>query len=171
MDLAPLILTMRFDAASFEHFDTMRRRHFPPARNMIPAHLTLFHKLPGERWPEIHRDLAALAAETAPMALAVESIRFLGYGSAYVIDCKPLKRLRAELAERWSGLLERQDAAGFSPHVTIQNKAPAAEAKALCAELKAGFAPFEARGTGLLLWHYRGGPWEPAGEYSFAKEA
>ena len=145
----------------------MSRRHFPPARNMIPAHLTLFHKLPGDRWPDIHRDLTEVARRTAPVPLTAESIRFLGYGSAYALRSEALKALRRELAERWSALLERQDAAGFSPHVTIQNKAPAAEAKALCAELKAGFVPFEARGTGLLLWHYRGGPWEPAGEYAF----
>ncbi|RIY03821.1 2'-5' RNA ligase family protein [Aureimonas flava] len=145
----------------------MRRRHFPPARNMLPAHLTLFHKLPGDRWPQIHRDLAGIAAQTAPMLLRAGAIRFLGYGSAYAIESDALKRLRVQLAERWSGLLERQDAAGFSPHITIQNKAPAADAKALCAELRAGFAPFEAYGTGLLLWHYRGGPWEAAGEYAF----
>jgi 2'-5' RNA ligase len=163
----PLILTLRFDAASFEHFDTMRRRHFPPARNMIPAHLTLFHKLPGNRWPEIHRDLTAIAAENDEIPIRAESIRFLGYGSAYAIASDPLKRLRARLAERWHALLERQDLAGFSPHVTIQNKAPAPEAKALCAELKATFSPFEAAGTGLFLWHYRGGPWALAGEYAF----
>ncbi len=171
MDTAPLILTLRFDAASFEHFDMMRRRHFPPARNMIPAHLTLFHKLPGHRWPQIHRDLRDIASQTAPVALRADAIRFLGYGSAYVIQSDALKRLRSKLADQWSDLLERQDAAGFSPHVTIQNKAPATEAKALCSELKAGFAPFEAEGTGLLLWHYRGGPWEPAGEYAFEGRA
>lgn len=167
MDIDPLILTLRFDAASFERFDAMRRRYFPPARNMLPAHLTLFHKLPGERLPAIHRDLAAVAKGTPPLRLSAEGIRFLGYGSAYEICCDALKALRAELAERWSGDLSRQDAAGFSPHVTIQNKAPAREAKALCADLKSAFAPFEAEGTGFLLWHYRGGPWELAGEYGF----
>ncbi|KQQ91301.1 2'-5' RNA ligase family protein [Aureimonas sp. Leaf324] len=167
MDIDPLILTLRFDAASFERFDAMRRRYFPPARNMLPAHLTLFHKLPGERLPAIHRDLAALAGETPPLQLIAQGIRFLGYGSAYEIRCDALKSLRARLAERWAGDLTRQDAAGFAPHVTIQNKAPARDAKALCADLKAAFSPFEAEGTGLLLWHYRGGPWELAGEYGF----
>ncbi|SFF06995.1 2'-5' RNA ligase superfamily protein [Aureimonas phyllosphaerae] len=164
-----MILTLRFDAASFERFDAMRRRYFPPARNMLPAHLTLFHKLPGERLPTIHRDLAALAAETQPLQLVAEGIRFLGYGSAYEIRCDALKVVRAQLAERWADDLSRQDASGFSPHVTIQNKAPAREAKALCADLKAAFSPFEAEGTGLLLWHYRGGPWELAGEYGFER--
>lgn len=167
MECAPLILTLRFDAESFAHFDGMRRRHFPPARNMIPAHLTLFHKLPGDRWPAIHRDLDEIARTTPPLTLKAEAIRFLGYGSAYVIASDGLKRLRTTLGERWAGMLERQDAAGYSPHVTIQNKAPAPEAKTLCAELKADFVPFEAQGTGLLLWHYRGGPWEKAGEYAF----
>ncbi|WP_182085724.1 2'-5' RNA ligase family protein [Aureimonas sp. ME7] len=163
----PLILTLRFDEVSFERFDTMRRRHFPPARNHIPAHLTLFHKLPAERWAAIHRKLTTLASTAGPLPLRVDGLRFLGYGSAYTIQSPELKRLRADLAEAWAADLGRQDAQGFSPHVTIQNKAPSGEAKTLFADLKATFSPFDASATGLLLWHYRGGPWEPAGEYAF----
>ena len=45
---APLILTLAFDEATFARFDGLRRRHFPDALNLIPAHATLFHHLPGE---------------------------------------------------------------------------------------------------------------------------
>lgn len=170
MDIAPLILTLRFDPASFARFDAARRRHFPPERNFIPAHLTLFHHLPAEAEPDMVATLALLAAATAPFPVAITGLRFLGYGSAYRVEGPPLLALRAALAARWAGRLTRQDAASFQPHVTIQNKAPANEAKALFAELSAAFAPFEAEATGLLLWRYRGGPWEAAGEFAFATD-
>src|SRR6478736_2886397 len=39
------ILTAELDPASFDWLDGLRRVHFPPARNLLPAHLTLFHRL------------------------------------------------------------------------------------------------------------------------------
>jgi len=131
MDDAPLILTLRFDKTSFARFDKERRLHFPAARNHIPAHLTLFHHLPGNHHGEIAEGLASVAATQAPFHLVVSSLRFLGQGTAYAVDSPELQRLRAEIAGGWSGHLTRQDAQGFRPHVTIQNKTEAAAAKAL----------------------------------------
>ncbi len=167
MDDAPLILTLRFDETSFARFDEERRRHFPPARNHIPAHLTFFHHLPGNRHGEIAEGLASVATSQAPFHILVSSLRFLGQGTAYVIDSPELQRLRAEIAGQWSTHLTRQDAQGFRPHVTIQNKTEATTAKALLRTCSTSFVPFEAMATGLLLWRYHGGPWEPAGEYGF----
>lgn len=171
MNDAPLVLTLLFDETSFARFDVERRLHFPPARNHIPAHLTLFHHLPGDRYGEITDGLASLAARQAPFHLTVSSLRFLGQGTAYAIESPELQRLRAKIAGRWSAHLNRQDAQGFRPHVTIQNKAGAATAKALFEKLSASFAPFEVMARGLLLWRYRGGPWEPVGEHSFTGSA
>ncbi|HEV2554452.1 MAG TPA: 2'-5' RNA ligase family protein [Bosea sp. (in: a-proteobacteria)] len=171
MDDAPLILTLRFDETSFARFDAERRLHFPPAHNHIPAHLTLFHHLPSDRHGEITDGLASVGARQAPFHLTVSSLRFLGQGTAYVIDSPELQRLRAEIAGRWSAHLTRQDAEGFRPHVTIQNKTAAATAKALFEKLSTSFEPFEVLTTGFLLWRYRGGPWEPAGEHRFIGSA
>ncbi len=168
MDDPPLILTLRFDAASFARFDRERRQHFPPERNLIPAHLTLFHHLPGGQYREICDVLAAQAAERPAFAMPVTSLRFLGQGTAYAIESPALAGLRQDLARLWFGHLTRQDAQGFRPHVTIQNKVAAAEAKALHDAMSAAFVPFEVTAIGLLLWHYRGGPWEAAGEFAFA---
>ena len=44
----PLIVTAALDEAAFAWFDDLRRAHFHPLRNRVPAHLTLFHALPGE---------------------------------------------------------------------------------------------------------------------------
>ncbi|MCE7030241.1 2'-5' RNA ligase family protein [Jiella avicenniae] len=164
---APLILTLGFDGASFAHLDAQRRRHFPPERNLIPAHLTLFHHLPGEKEPEIAATLRALTRDAAPIPLTVAGLRFLGRGCAYDIEAPRLVALRRDLAIRWQADLTPQDAQGFRPHVTVQNKVPAAEARATFETLRAEFSPFEATGTDLLLWHYRGGPWDAAGKFPF----
>ena len=103
-----------------------------------------------------------------PLALRVTGVRFMGHGSAYEIESAALKRLRAELARGWADWLTRQDAQGWRPHVTVQNKVPSGAAKALHARLREGFEPFEATGTGFALWHYRGGPWEEAAQVPFA---
>lgn len=167
VDDAPLILTVRFDGVSFAIFDAARRRHFPPERNFIPAHLTLFHHIAGEEEVRFVADLNAIAARTPPFRLAVTGLRFLGYGSAYRIECAALTALRAELVSGWLDHLTPQDAQPFWPHVTIQNKAPARAARMLFDELNRDSVPFSAEATGLLLWRYRGGPWEAAGEFAF----
>ena len=164
---APLILTLGFDAAGFAHLDAMRRRHFPAERNLIPAHLTLFHHLPGDEEQEIAATLRAVTRDAAPIPLRVTGLRFLGRGTAYEIAAPRLTELRRDLAARWRSALTPQDAQGFRAHVTIQNKVPSGEARATFETLQAAFSPFEATGTGLLLWHYRGGPWEAAGAFPF----
>jgi hypothetical protein len=44
----PLIVTALMDAVAQERFDQLRRSHFPPERNHLDAHLTLFHRLPDD---------------------------------------------------------------------------------------------------------------------------
>ena len=44
-----------------------------------------------------------------------------------------------------------------------------AQARALQGELAVGFAPRDFSFTGLALHHYRGGPWEAVGQWSFRK--
>jgi len=165
----PLILTLRLDGDSFTRFSGERARFFPPARNIVPAHLTLFHHLPGERHASIARTLAGLAARTPPLRLIVSSLRSLGRGVAYEVRSPALAAFRGALAREWMDNLTRQDAQAYRPHVTIQNKVGADAASALLVRLSATFAPFEAVGTGVLLWRYRGGPWEAVGEFAFAE--
>ena len=163
MTEAPLIVTLAFAPSDFARFDAMRRRHFPASRNHIPAHLTLFHHLPGEREAEVGRSLSGACAQTAPFELPVTGLSFLGFGSAYVLKSPTLDRLRGDLATLWADDLTPQDRQRFTAHVTIQNKVPADRAKSLFAELEATFEPFRVAAAGLILWRYLGGPWERIG--------
>lgn len=159
-EAAPLILTLAFDERSFARFEALRRAHFPPERNLIPAHLTLFHHLPGTQLPVILGDLRRTCRDEAPFPLAVTGLRSLGRGVALALAAPELERLRDRLAALWSDWLIPQDRQAHRPHVTIQNKVEPAAAKTLLADLSAGFAPWSARAEGLLLWRYHGGPWE-----------
>lgn len=167
----PLILTLAFDPESASFFEAERRRHFPPERNQIPAHLTLFHHLPGDQEASIRQYLAALCAVTAPFAMEVSGLRFLGRGVAYGVVSPELEALRARCAAAFADHLIAQDRQGFRPHVTIQNKARPDEARALFNRMEAGFESFEVDAVGLLLWRYLGGPWERRAFFRFASPA
>ena len=163
----PLVVTLLLDERSQAAFDALRRRHFPPERNLLAAHVTLFHALPGDEVARVRDDLAAAAQAAAPYDVQVTGVRSLGRGVAYVLDSAELTAQRARLAQAWWTELTPQDRSGFSPHVTVQNKVAPDVARALLADLRAAFSPYAVRARGLQLWHYRGGPWEPAGRWPY----
>ena len=165
---APIIVTALFGAEDQAWFDRLRRAHFPPERNQLDAHLTMFHHLPSEIAPELKRRLAGLTRGTHPPDARLAAPYSLGRGVAYRIDSPGLAAIRAELADAFTGLLTPQDQAGWRAHVTVQNKVEPATAKALLAELAAGFAPRPLAIAGLAAWWYRGGPWAPLSRHMFA---
>ena len=170
-DPDPLILSLRFDAVTFEALDGLRRHWFPPARNQLSAHLTLFHQLPGEQAEAIAEQLSGASAATAALPVTLPSVRFLGRGVAINVSSDGLLRLRGELARAWQPWLTPQDRQGFRPHVTVQNKVTPAEARDLYERLRQTWTPLSGVGTGLQLWWYRGGPWELAGTFPFGGPA
>jgi 2'-5' RNA ligase len=144
------------DESSQEHFDRLRELHFPPERNYLRAHLTLFHKLPGEREAEISTDLREICQDREPFTLAARGLRFLGRGVAYELSSPELLALRRELARSWEPWLGAQDRQGFKPHITVQNKVSPEQARALHQELQTAFSSLEVKGEGLSLWRYLG---------------
>jgi hypothetical protein len=168
LDPAPLILTLRLDAAHQARFDALRDAHFPPERNYLRAHVTLFHKLPGDALSAIAFRLARLVAGTPPPEVVVEAPYLLGRGVAFRLNSPAADGLRHDLAQDWGDWLTPQDRAKTRLHVTVQNKVPAPEAKALHAALMAASAPSRFASPGLDLWRYLGGPWEHAAACEFA---
>lgn len=162
----PLIVTLLLDDADQERFDRLRAEHFPPERNVLKAHVTLFHALPGEHLDAVRADLAA-AADRPAFDVAVTGVRSLGRGVAYVLASAEVAAVRDGLASGWAPWLTPQDRQRHSPHVTVQNKVEPAVARALHARLRAQFVPYDVRARGLGLWRYLGGPWEPLGEHAF----
>ncbi|WP_426492468.1 2'-5' RNA ligase family protein [Hymenobacter sp. 102] len=164
----PLILTLTLDAAAHQRFTILRRQYFPPERNYLEAHVTLFHHLPGTEQVTVAHHLRELAATTAPLTLNVSGVQFLGRGVAYKLLSEPLQQLHRQLQTRWEPWLTPQDRQPLRPHITIQNKVDPARARALYTELEAGFSPDSIQGIGFTLWAYRGGPWQQLEQVPFA---
>ena len=161
-----LIITAEMAPADLAWLEGLRRAYFPPERNRLPAHLTMFHALAPCAEGEIRRTLARLAAEPPPRA-SIEGLMNLGGGVAFRVVSPSLDTIRDELATDFHGLLTAQDSAGWRPHVTIQNKVPPKEARALLARLEPDFRPRPLGIVGLGLHRYLGGPWEPIEHYPF----
>ncbi len=79
----PLILTLEMDGGSQERFDRLCELYFPPERNYLSAHLTLFHKLPGDRKAKVSADLQEICQSRDPLTVTAPGLRSLGRGVAY----------------------------------------------------------------------------------------
>ena len=166
--LAPIIVTAVFGAEDFAQLDRLRRQHFPPERNQVPAHATLFHHLAPELGAELkQRLMAATRGRPRPRA-TLAGLRNMGKGVAFRIESPELGAIRAELADAFATMLTPQDRAGWRPHVTIQNKVAPGDARTLYEALSATFVPRPLVIAGLASWWYRGGPWEPLSSHNFA---
>ena len=158
---APIIVTALMGGADFAWADGLRRAHFPPERNWLPAHITLFHHLPPSLLDEVAARLKRLCAGPPPPARLAE-VMLLGRGVALRVESPALMALREELADAFAGLLTPQDQTRPRLHITVQNKVAPDAAKALALALRRDFRPRPLAIAGLAAWHYRGGPWEPA---------
>lgn len=157
--MAPLIVTATFAPGDDGWLQQLRRDHYPPALDRVPAHLTLFRHLP----PGLERELRSRLAEatrTPPPSARIAGIMDLGQGTALSVESEALEGLRADLAEAFHGLLTPQDSAPWRAHITIQNKVTRRDARDLQARLAAGFAARPLAIRALAAWRYLDGPWE-----------
>ena len=164
----PIIVTALFGDGDNGWLQELRRAHYPPERNRVPAHLTLFHHLPPGAERELAERLKAATAVSRPRAV-IAGIIDLGEGTAFRVDSEGLEAIRGELAEALHGLLIPQDQAPWRPHVTVQNKVAPREARKLQQQLRATFQPRPLAIRALASWRYLGGPWEPIRSHAFRR--
>ena len=164
---APSILTAELPPDMHRRYTDLRTAHFPPERNYLEAHVTLFHAIPAQCEDEVKSYLARLVGEVSPIHGQVEGLMSLGGGTAIKLSSPDLLALRDEVAEHFRGMLTKQDQHRPRLHVTIQNKVTSKEAKALQAELMGLIEPREFTFPGLALHIYRGGPWEFVRRFAF----
>jgi 2'-5' RNA ligase superfamily protein len=163
-----IIVTANFGDGDNGWLQDLRRTHYPPERNRVPAHLTLFRQLPPSLEAELGTRLARATASRPPFAIAA-GVMDLGEGTALRVESDELERIREELAEAFHFLLTPQDSAPWRPHVTIQNKVAPREARALQQRLGATFRPRPLAIKALAAWRYRDGPWEAIREWAFRR--
>lgn len=163
---APIIVTALMGAADFAWANGLRQAYFPPERNKLPAHITLFHHLPPSSKEELASNLARISASRPPEASLVDVMN-LGRGVAFRVESPALLKMRNEIAATFHGSLTPQDNVPPRLHITVQNKVPPEDALALLQQLRSNFHPRPLVISGLAMWWYLGGPWEPIRSYSF----
>lgn len=168
----PLVLTARLPAALFGQMQGLRRAHYPPERNHVPAHVTLFHALPPSALNEVHRLVARACAAAPPPAAQLAGVLDLGTGTAIAVHSPPLEALHADLAQALHGLLGLADESRPRFHITIQNKVSRSDARALQAALRGQFAGRAFAFAGIDLHALQrlpegGGTWQADHQWSF----
>lgn len=166
-DDSALILTALLHRDMHAWATSLRTAHFPPERNYLEAHVTLFHALPGRCRDEIIDVCRHLAKDFAPVPGRLVGLMNLGGGTALKLESEGMLMLRDQIAAHFHGMLTQQDQQGKRLHVTIQNKVSSKEAKALQAELEGEILPRDFAFRGLGLFRYCGGPWEAVREFAF----
>lgn len=163
---APLLVTAELPPDVLAWADALRRQHYPPERNRLRAHVTLFHALPPSVEEELLQVLTDLA-RSAPPPARIEGLMKLGGGTALAVASPRMVELHGLIAERMHGLLTAQDRRELHLHITIQNKVSLQAARALQAELGPVLRPraFRFHGFGLYAWEE--GLWRPIRTMAF----
>lgn len=166
-DPRPFLVTLGLDPVSFERLDALRERYFPPERNIVPAHLSLFHHLPSDSEASVVRTLQEIASGSPPTPLRFGTLFRMGRGFAVRVDAPQFGQIQAQLVRAFAAVLTDQDRQPFRPHVTLMNKADRDEVARGWADAGATWSPWDGIGVSFLLWRYAGGPWEPVCQYPF----
>ena len=164
--MGALIITAELAPDDFAWLEGLRRAHYPMERNQVPVHLTMFHALPPSALEEVRRRLSIHAAGPPPQA-SIEGLMDLGGGVAFRVASDELDSIRDDIADHFHGMIGMQDAGGWRPHITIQNKVRPRVARALLAELGRDFRSRPLGISALAVHQYLDGPWETLGRYAF----
>jgi 2'-5' RNA ligase superfamily len=164
---APFIVTGELPVDIFAWATGLRAEHFPPERNHLKAHVTLFHSFAPSLRDELPRFLSRMAGEFAPPAAELTGLMDLGGGTALAIRSPGLLAVHQLISDHFWDMLTKQDQGGKKLHITIQNKVPRAEALALQAELGPRLLQRRFAFTGLGLHLYRGPHWEAVNTWKF----
>lgn len=166
----PFIVTAMLPPDLFAWADGLRRAHFPPERNHLHAHVTLFHAFAPSLLAELKTVLPQIAGDEAPPPARLTGLLDLGKGTALAIESPALLAIRARIADHFHGMLTAQDQHRPRLHITIQNKVEREAAKALQVALAPQIALRSFAFPGLALHRYLGGPWEALGEWRFRRQ-
>lgn len=163
---APLLVTAELPGDVLAWADGLRQHHYPPERNRLRAHVTLFHALPPSSEDEVRR-LLARASLSAPPHARIAGIMDLGTGTALAVDSPAMVDLHGELSRALHGVLGQQDRHDLRLHITVQNKVERKAAQALQRELGTKLRKNAFRFHGLGLYAWQEGLWRPIRTFAF----
>ena len=167
MAFEPFIVTAELPPDLFRWANGLRQAHFPPERNHLAAHVTLFHALAPSLREELPAVLARIAGEYARPNAELTSLMNLGRGTALALHSPAMLAIRTEIADLFHGMLTAQDQHQPRLHITIQNKVTPDAARTLQAELSPVIEPRRFAFAGLGLHRYCNPHWEAVGIWPF----
>ena len=171
----PFILTATIPEPLRGWTEELRQAHFPPERNHLHAHVTLFHAFAPSLREELAGFLPKIVAEYAAPKGRVTGLLNLGKGTAIRLESPGLKAIRKEISEHFHGSLTEQDQHEPRLHITVQNKVSKDDARQLQATLEPQLQSWIEREPfafpGLELHLYEGGPWTKQRDYPFRGKA
>jgi 2'-5' RNA ligase len=163
------ILTLKTSDQISNTMQSLRRKWFPQQRNKVPAHLTLFHALPGSRIVQISQSLEKLTRRTRHFNVATGHIQkgrsgvFVNVGEGE----EEVKRVFGEVRDQFFESLSIQDRS-FKGHWTVMNKENDSK------RVEDAYRDVERSGTvkgtaqGLVLWRYeKDGTWSYERDFEF----
>lgn len=163
----PFIVTAELPVDLFSWANGLRTQHFPPERNWLKAHVTLFHSFAPSLREELRGMLGQIAAAHPPPRTQLDGLMDLGSGTAIALRSPAMLAIREEIAEHFHGALTAQDAHPPRLHITIQNKVSSDAARRLQRELRLTPPQHEFQFTGLGLHLYTNPHWEEQQTWRF----
>lgn len=134
-DQASYVLTLLTDPAHNHSMNSLRKTYFPPKLNKIPAHITLFHALPGSKLESDVLPVIEQMVSRTPLyrIRAINPIRLshgVGIKVADDIDHandgqrgrNMTRIIHAEFRKKWGTWLSEQDSTPPRFHYTVMNK-------------------------------------------------
>src|SRR5207302_8939675 len=95
---APFIVTAELPGEILAWADGLRRAHYPPERNRLAAHVTLFHSFAPSLREELLRVLGEFAAGYRPPQARIDGLMPLGTGTALAIHSPGMLAVREAIA-------------------------------------------------------------------------
>jgi len=163
---APLLVTAELPSDILVWADAMRQAHFPPERNKLKAHVTLFHALPPSVEDELGTLLAQLAKGEGPKARVTGLMKLEG-GTALALESPGMAEVHGVIQDRMHGLMIPQDTHELRLHITIQNKVSANKARALQTDLGPKLERRVFHFIGFGLHAFVDGLWRPIRTFPF----
>ncbi|ROW12100.1 hypothetical protein VMCG_00707 [Cytospora schulzeri] len=158
------VLTLNTTPSLHKPVTALREKHFPAHLNRTPAHLTMFHALPGSHMSSIVAAIEKECQDLAPFRLTTGSLFRMrrGVGINVGQGAQPARLLHRALQQCWADVLSEQDRQGWRPHWTIQNKVnDVAVVEGTLREVEQEFPGAEGFAEGCVLWRYEaGGAWK-----------
>jgi 2'-5' RNA ligase len=163
------VLTLKTSKEMSEQMQRLRRKWFPEGRNKVPAHITLFHALPGSRIIQVSKYLETLSRQTSCFVINSGDVLKRRNGVAIGLGQgeEEIKKVFGEVRDQFLECLSMQDRS-LKAHWTVMNKEEDGK------RVDEAYQDVESAGvvkgiaSGLILWRYeKNGTWSFEREFEF----